>query len=65
MRTTQSQKVLADCRQLSSGTVASLSGARSYVGVERVQARWVKWVTRQPTPFATWQEAWNAFRPHL
>jgi hypothetical protein len=57
-----SDGVLNDCRRVSSGTLAGLSGVRSYVAVDRVRVAWIAWVEAQPIPkFATWHDAWNAY----
>ena len=58
-------KVLADCRGLSSGTIASLTGEPLYYQIEIIQQKFVEFVTAEqaakPDCFETWQDAWNLF----
>lgn len=61
-----------DARQLSSGTISTLIHRSDYAAIERTQTAFVAFVARmdqrakellnQPQCFATWQEAWDAFR---
>jgi hypothetical protein len=58
-------KVLADCRQLSSGTIATLTGEPLYYQIDIIQQKFVEFVTAEqaktPGCFETWQDAWKLF----
>ena len=61
---TTKYRVLSDCRQLSSGTIASLIGKVDYETIDLVQDHFVRFVSAMiPTRnWATWVEAWEAFK---
>jgi len=50
---------MEQARQLSSGTIAALSGYDKYVDIERVQTEFVEFC--QTREFTCWQDAWNEF----
>ena len=59
-------KVLSDCRGLSSGTIATLTGEPLYFIIDLIQQKFVEFVTAEqaktPACFETWQDAWNVFK---
>lgn len=57
------EHILADCRELSGGTMANLTGINKYDYVEFIQCRFVEYVANDTDErFETWLDAWNSFR---
>ena len=59
---TTQETVRHDAMNLSSGTLATLTGRRSFAELERIQAEFVAFVERHPGQYATWIKAWRVFR---
>ena len=55
------KKLLNDCLNLSSGTIATLTGLRSYSDIEKVQNKFVAFVKDSRGHYKNWQFAWRAF----
>lgn len=57
--------VARDALNLSSGTIATLTGETEYAVIEKIQASFYRWCmgahSEYPGGFDTWQEAWEAF----
>ena len=56
--------ILADCRQLSSGTIATLTGRREYAAIDVIRDAFIESVARAIDAgyrFDTWVDAWEAF----
>lgn len=63
--TESQEQVLFCCRNLSSGTMATLTGESLYVRLDSIQAEFVQYVLKafeQGAEFDTWVDAWNAFK---
>lgn len=58
------ENVARDAAALSSGTIASLTGERTYSAIEKIQAAFHLWCVERHAEcdgFDTWQEAWAVF----
>lgn len=55
-------KILIDAVNLSSGTMATLTGLRSYGLMDQIQAEFVAFVAKRPFEFETWMIAWEAYK---
>ena len=53
--------IVLDAINLSSGTLATLTGKRTYEELDAIQAEFVRFAVSQDGEFDTWMEAWNAF----
>jgi hypothetical protein len=53
--------VITDARQLSSGTMADLTGLSRYDQVDPVQFEFVEFCEETPGRWQNWQEAWRSF----
>lgn len=61
-------KVLSDIGNLSSGTMATLTGERRYEDIERIQTAWFLWASLKIAgghTFETWSDAWEEFKAEL
>ena len=58
---TNDQKLIKDCVNLSSGTIATLTGHKRYDEIEKIQTDFVLWVIENPN-FTNWRQAWNEFQ---
>lgn len=47
---------------ISSGTLARLFGVDRYDDIDQRLARWIEWLSRGGQEYATWQDAWAAYR---
>jgi hypothetical protein len=56
------ERILRDAASISSGTLAGLTGKRSFAELERIQAEFVAFVEQHPGQYETWIHAWRAFR---
>jgi hypothetical protein len=57
------EHIIADCRELSGGTMANLTGINKYDYVEFIQCRFVEYVANDTDEcFETWLDAWKSFR---
>ena len=56
--------VLEDCRQLSSGTIGTLTGANYYEEVDAARAEFCSFVEAHQgnRNWATWMEAWESWK---
>lgn len=56
-------RVLDDCRNLSSGTLATLTGRRDYADLDVIHDDFVRYVQAlgPRNHWSTWVEAWRAF----
>jgi hypothetical protein len=56
--------VVSDCAQLSSGTIATLTGYSSYEMIDATQNDFTAWVEENQSQITmtTWVEAWEAYR---
>jgi hypothetical protein len=59
------QDLLADCRQLSSGTIATLTGARRYEDIDGWREDFCDWVDGCGIRFVSWVDAWESFRLYV
>ncbi|MHA1286039.1 MAG: hypothetical protein ACTSPB_01425 [Candidatus Thorarchaeota archaeon] len=57
----QNAKVIHDAYNLSSGTMATLTGKKKYSELDKIQNDFAQWVEGSPRDFNTWQEAWRAY----
>lgn len=55
------RKVIRDAAQLSSGTLATLTGETGYAQLDKIQQIFVEFVTKSQKTYTTWQEAWREF----
>ena len=57
---------LTDIRQLSSGTIASLTGRKRYDDIERIRRAFYQHgigvVSAEPNAYDSWQTAWEYFK---
>jgi hypothetical protein len=53
--------VRRDAASLSSGTLATLTGRRTYAELDVIQAEFIAFVERHPGQYETWATAWRAF----
>ena len=56
------EATMRDAINLSSGTLATLTGRRSFTELEQIQAEFVAFVEKHPGQYETWIKAWQAFR---
>lgn len=56
---------LNDIRCVSTGTLAHLTGQKSYAALDKIQEAWHQAVLKHGQPFATWQDSWEWFKPKL
>lgn len=56
------EPLVRQASQLSSGTVATLTGERFYVRIDAIRVRFVEFCENMPNRCDTWQEAWGQFR---
>lgn len=56
------EQVIHDAVNLSDGTLAALTGRRSFAELEAIQAEFVAFVEQHPGQHETWIKAWRAFR---
>lgn len=56
----QEAEIVQDCRLISSGTIAGLTGFRRYSEIETIQATLISWVQNNPG-WASWQDAFDHF----
>jgi hypothetical protein len=56
-------RILADCRQLSSGTIAALIGKADYATIDLVQGDFVRFVAAMipKNRWENWVQAWESF----
>jgi len=54
-------RVMRDANQLSSGTLATLTGKSRYDILDRERLYFVTWLENQPVPYKSWQDAWNRY----
>lgn len=62
--TENQEQVFFCCRNLSSGTMATLTGENLYVRLDAIQRAFIQFVLdafQQGTGFETWVDAWNEF----
>lgn len=58
-------KVLQDIAQLSSGTMATLTGQRLYEVIDRIRSEFFQWASARILAghtFETWVDAWNEYK---
>ena len=55
------QRMIEDCRQLSSGTMATLTGITNYDRLDEIQADFVAHVTEFLPHVENWQKAWEYY----
>ena len=55
------EKIIRDAASLSDGTLATLTGRRSFAELEQVQADFVAFVEKHPGQCETWMQAWDFF----
>lgn len=53
--------LISQARSLSSGTLATLTGQRSYARMDMIQAQFVAWCEQQADQAARWQDVWHIF----
>jgi len=53
--------VIHDAANLSDGTLATLTGKRSFAELEQIQAEFVAFVEKHPGQYETWIQAWRIF----
>ena len=56
------ETVMHDAINLSDGTLATLTGRRSFAELEQIQAAFVAFVERHPGQYETWIKAWRVFQ---
>ena len=56
------ERVLHDAANLSNGTLAGLTGRRSFTELEQIQAEFVAFVEQHPGQYENWIKAWQVFR---
>lgn len=52
----------SEIRQLSSGTIATISGFTTYTEIDLWREAFARWVEMQPRAFTTWMRALVAYR---
>jgi hypothetical protein len=60
------KSVVTDIRQLSSGTISSLTGYKKYEDIDREREGFARWTENQEKKgrrFKSWQDAWKSFQP--
>lgn len=56
------ETIKRDAASLSSGTLATLTGKRSFAELEAIQAEFLAFVEQHPGQYVTWVTAWRDFR---
>jgi len=57
--------LLQDCRQLSAGTIATLTGARLYFDVDGWRQDFCEWAeSNLSSAWGSWVDAWEAFKAY-
>ena len=59
------QEVLSDCRQLSAGTIGTLTGARRYEDIDGWRDDFCEWVESSGLRFDSWVDAWESFKGYV
>jgi len=59
---TDHQRIMHDAANLADGTLATLTGRRSFAELEQIQAEFVAFVEQHPGKYASWIKAWQVFR---
>lgn len=55
------EPLIVQARQLSSGTISTMSGETFYVRIDALRACFVEFCETMPEPCDKWQEAWSQF----
>ena len=55
------QKLIWDVANISSGTIATLTGKTKYVETDAIQLEFLTFVQNSIKTFDNWQEAWHSF----
>lgn len=55
------RNVAIDARQLSSGTIATLTGIRRYDQIDQIRYAFMQFVERAERTYETWEDAWLDF----
>jgi hypothetical protein len=58
---TTSNKVIRDIYNLSSGTMATLTGLKNYSDLDRIQREFGEFAEDSPKNYKTWSDAWDDF----
>ena len=53
--------LLTQIRTLSSGTLATLTGRKTYEALDKTRELWLVWAMHQPSRKMDWQESWRAY----
>jgi hypothetical protein len=47
---------------LSSGTLATLTGLKTYTEVDALRMAWIAWISQSGQSFANWMDAWSHYQ---
>lgn len=59
------EPVATQARQLSSGTIATMTGETKYVVIDEIRALFVEFCETLPSGYDTWYKAWASFEFRL
>ena len=58
---TKKEKLIYDCANISSGTLATLTGLNKYSDLDKIHSKFVAYVKKSHASYDNWQTAWKAF----
>lgn len=58
---TKRERILYDCANISSGTLATLTDLHKYDDLDKIHRKFVAYVKKSHTSYPNWQSAWKAF----